>query len=364
VRKFKIRVGKVGATVIFVGGLALLSLAIPSLLPSRPPVVADPAIRAQLERTLTGPADHVWQVAFSPDGSLLAACSVDSTVTLWSVADGAARRTATAPAGLTSIAFSPDGLHLAVGSYDRTVRIWSVPGLALEKALEGHAGTVWSVAFSPDGTTLASSGEDKTIRLWRVADGTTLRTLSGHALNVWSVAFSPDGAWLASGSFDHTAKLWRVADGSLARTLSGHEQAIVELAFSPDSTLLATGSDDSTVRLWNVSDGTLARTLHGKSEHVYAVEFSPDGRWLASGSRARTAVGTLLAQVFGDALALGRRASLRLWDVRDGTLHQALDANVGDVHTVAFSPDGHWLATAGDERAVELWRLTGPASTP
>jgi len=175
VRKFKIRVGKVGATVIFVGGLALLSLAIPSLLPSRPPVVADPAIRAQLERTLTGPADHVWQVAFSPDGSLLAACSVDSTVTLWSVPDGAARRTATAPAGLTSIAFSPDGLHLAVGSYDRTVRIWSVPGLALEKTLEGRFPGVTLFKTPSGGTAIrirgATSGQPLASPLY-VIDGT------------------------------------------------------------------------------------------------------------------------------------------------------------------------------------------------
>jgi WD40 repeat protein len=171
------------------------------------------------------------------------------------------------------------------------------------------------------------------------------------------VVFNPDGRWLASGSFDKTAKLWRADTGELARTFSGHAQAVVDLAFSPDSQLLATGSDDSSVKLWQPSDGSLLRSLTGGSEHVYAVAFSPDGRWLASGSRERGAIGTLWRQVAGDRLSPGRGRNLRLWRSRDGELQQALAGHAGDVHSVAFSPDGQWLASSGDGGGIELWRL-------
>jgi WD40 repeat protein len=195
------------------------------------------------------------------------------------------------------------------------------------------------------------------VRVWRLADGAP-QTLGKHALNVWSVAFSGDARWIASGSFDRTVKLWRADTGALARTLSGHAQAVVDLAFSPDSRLLATGSDDASVMLWNVSDGSVVQTLTEGSEHVYAVAFSPNGKWLASGGREKGALGTLWRQIAGDRPGSKRDPTVRLWKVADGSLQQALAAHTGDVHSVAFSADGKWLASAGEDGLVRLWRLT------
>jgi WD40 repeat protein len=322
----------------------------------------NPSLNARLQKTMAGHSREVWQVAFSPDGQYLASCSVDRTVQLRRVPEGELVRTLTQPEGITSIAFSPDGQYLASGSYDETVRLWRLRDGVLEQTLTGHEGTVWSVAFSSDGHRLASSGEDRTVRLWRVSDGVLRQTLVGHALNVWFVAFSPDGRWLASGSFDKTAKLWRVDTGALVRTLSGHSEAVVELAFSPDSELLATGSDDSSIKLWRVNDGSVANTLTGGSEHVYSVAFSPDGQWLASGSREKSAMGTLWRQVAGDRPSTDKGKTVRLWRVRDGALQQVLAENSGDVHSVAFSPDGRWLAAGGDDRVVRLWRLENLAA--
>ena len=320
-------------------------------------VAQQPALRASLARTMAAHRGPGREVAFSPDGQILATSSVDSTVKFWRVADGQLLRTLQHPEGVTSIAFSPDGRQLVSGSYDGKVRVWEVSNGALTRTLAGHTGTVWSVAFSPDGTRVASSGEDKTVKLWRASDGVLMNTLKGHARNVWSVAFSPDGRLIGSGSFDKTVRLWRVDTGALLRTLTGSKEAVVHIDFSPDGQLLATGGDDTRIRLWRVADGTIARTLSG-SDHVYSVAFSRDGKWLVSGGRARGNLATLWQQLFGNRLLGGNGKTVRLWRVSDGALQQELSGHSDDVGSVAFSPDGKWIASSGEDHKVTLWRTT------
>jgi WD40 repeat protein len=327
-----------------------------------PSDAAGPTVAAVPQRMLTAHTAAVMEVAFSPDGTLLASGSVDGTVKLSRVPTGELATSLDQHEGVTSLAFSPDGRWLATGSYDRNVRIWNVEDRSLARTLTGHTGTVWCVAFSPDGERLASGGEDKMVRLWRTQDGVLEHTLGGHNLNVWSVSFSPDGRQLASGSFDRTIKIWNTETGALGRTLTGHTQAVVSAAFSPSGVLVASGGDDSSIKLWAVSDGRCVRTLTGGIDHVYTLAFSPDGRWLASGGRERGAVGTLFKQALGSRLHGANGVTVRLWRVSDGRLLQGLAEHSDDVWSVAISPDGRWLASSSEDGTVRLASLTVAAS--
>jgi WD40 repeat protein len=69
---------------------------------------------------------YVWQIAFSPDSSILASVSEDFNVKLTDTMTGRVLQTLSHTAPIYSVAFSPDGKLLATASADGTVRLWGV----------------------------------------------------------------------------------------------------------------------------------------------------------------------------------------------------------------------------------------------
>ncbi len=121
--------------------------------------------RAELRRTLTGHTATIWELAHSPDGTLLATASDDQTARLWDAATGAHIRTLTGhTSGVGAVAFSPDGTLLATASYDTTARLWDPATGEHIRTLEGHSSFLCGAAFRPDGSLLATASCDTTVR--------------------------------------------------------------------------------------------------------------------------------------------------------------------------------------------------------
>lgn len=315
------------------------------------PTASGPRLQATLAATwpAAGPAR---QTAFNSDGRWLATSDASGAITVRDTNDFKVIERLSYPGGATSLVFSKDGTHLYSAGYDAKVRDWDLRRHALARILDGPSGTVWTIDVSPDGKRLAAAGEDAIIRIWNLDGPSDPALLKGHKRNVWEVRFSRDGRRLASGSFDDTARLWDVVSGRELKTLNGHSQAVVGLDYSPDGRILATGADDSTIRFWRANDGMPLRVIDN-GVHVDKVAFSPDGRWLASGGHARGSIGSLWHH-----LGLGGRdgESVRIWRVADGALVAALP-HPDDVIFVAFSRDGRWLVTSGEDNRFRLWRL-------
>lgn len=226
-------------------------------------VVLQPLEAEGPEQTLEGlegaevtDASPVTAVAFSPDGSRVAAAGPGAEVLVWSVEEGEVVASMTASYAPEELAFSPDGTRLATAGGGPV----EVHDLAAEEVLELGNGLSPAVAWSPDGRRLAGAGDDGVPVVWDAADGTEVARLPGVRLH--DLAFSPDSTTLALTALDTTVvRLWTVGGGAAdlggaeVTELVGHLDEPGALAFAPDGATLYSVAADDGVLAWTLGRG-------------------------------------------------------------------------------------------------------------
>lgn len=143
-------------------------------------------------------------------------------------------------------------------------------------------------------------------------------------------------------------ELYKIEDKANGiKKLRGHTAEIKSVAFSPDGTKIVSGSRDRTVKIWNVRTGTVIHTLQGHTAKVISVDWSPDGTKIASGgSEDRT---------------------IQIWNADTGEIYKTLQIvrnsnKSGTVNEIAFSPDGTKLSSCIADGTVKIWDITSGIS--
>ncbi|MCM1941513.1 WD40 repeat domain-containing protein [Streptomyces sp. G3] len=286
---------------------------------------------------LDGHTDTVRDIAWSPDGRLLATASRDGTARIYDARSG--RPVLVLPsdgAMVESVAWSPDSAQVVTAGRDQVVRIWDAVSGEPVRLLTGAGDIGRQVAWSPDGLYVAATFKDRVVRVWEPSTGRLVHELCGHGDDVWGVAWSPDGARLASASHDQTVIVWDRATGTADVTLTGHTDFVEGVAWSPDGRRIATGSGDHTARVWDAETGELRLLLRGHTDYVWNLAWSPDGRMLASASSDRT---------------------VRIVDAEDAKVLALLRGHIDTVWGVAWSPTGAQVATGSSDGSGIVWDL-------
>jgi WD40 repeat protein/mono/diheme cytochrome c family protein len=297
---------------------------------------AGPAIKVR-----AGILPQIGALAWSKDGKTLAAGTYRQ-VRLFSAETGKPGLVLAGHADVVrSLAFSPDGTLLAAAGgtpgEGGEVKLWEAASGRLVKTLTGHADSIFGVAWRGDGKQLATTSYDKTVKLWDVDKGTAMADLKDHADAVYAVGYSASGKYLATASADRSVRVWDPATGKRLYTLAGHTEMVTALAFNPAADQLATGGADKAMRLWNLKadSGDAVRTFQGQPDVITDIRFASDGKSLYSASND---------------------GSVRVWDPGKAEPRKTFSA-IGDaVLALAVSPDGATLATGGYDGSVKLYK--------
>ncbi len=214
-----------------------------------------------------------------------------------------------------------------------------------------HTSPLVSCRCDPTGTFVFAGAQDNTVRRWRFADGEQT-ALAGHNSWVRGLALHPAGQTLFTGGYDGRVIWWEAAAESPVpvRVIEAHAGWVRGIAVSPDGQTLATGGNDHRVRLWSATDGAPLSEFSGHASHVYAVAFHPTGAHLVS---------------------VDLKGVVKHWDLSTGAEARQLDASVlykydegfradiGGAESIAFSPDGGWLACGGTTNVTNAFAGVG-----
>ncbi|MFZ5818815.1 MAG: AAA family ATPase [Chloroflexota bacterium] len=293
----------------------------------------------ELIRTLFGADQVSSSVAFSPDGNLLAA-GYFTQVVLWNpsneekvaiLAGESVGTTVGYNLGVGQISFSPDGKYLATANMDGAPAIWDLKTRSKVLSLVAEMSPPKAIAYSPDGRLLATGGDEGLVRIWDAQRGAELFALNLGGI-IHAVSFSPDGAYLAAASEDGSIKVWDTGTGEIVST-PARQSGLYDIAFLADGRF-ATAGQDGTSRVWDVQSGQQQLILAGPTSTVISVAGSPDGERIVTGAYD---------------------GSLRIWDAAPGRELITIQEHDDIVWDVEYSPDGKRIASVSMDGAAKFW---------
>ena len=179
---------------------------------------------------------------------------------------------------ITDLAFTPEAKHVVALSQSG-IHVYSWPKLDHKRTIPTSALNLHCLAFSPNGSHIAVGGgvpsEDGVVEVFSWPEGEPVTRFDSHKDSVRSVVWQDD-VKLLSGSIDRGIKLWHLRQETDAvSTLKGHSRSVDSICLIGNGdTLISSGADQS-LRVWDIKAGTLIRSLNQHTKPVNALRLRP-----------------------------------------------------------------------------------------
>jgi WD40 repeat protein len=307
-----------------------------------------------------------WNLAFSPDGRMLASnyhfYEKFLPMHVWDVQNGKVFLKVPDAVGSCGPAFSSDNSRMAVGLRDGSTRLWDLS--KREEIARLDTGPVWRLTLHPGGRKLATCTTGSgNVQLWELETGDATREFP-HSSRVHSIAWHPHRDMLATACADYNAYVWDIATGKQQAVLRGHAAEVTGVCFSADGDILISSSFDGTMRLWDPMSGRQRLSAPGThhkltcDDRQLAFENGSDLGLcgVAAGRECRTLYEPYVRQSKGPKhldigpdgrlMVSGSNDGVRVWDLRQG--REIAHLPIGLTWTSILHPNARMLITSGD----------------
>ncbi|KAI2615576.1 WD40-repeat-containing domain protein [Hypomontagnella submonticulosa] len=307
-----------------------------------------------------GHQDWIRAIAFSSDGRYIASGSDDSVVRIWDAEMGTTQHKVKVRRGwVYSIAFSSEGV-VAAASNDYSITMWMASTGREVAHLTDLDGTPDSLCFSADGTTLAAVCSSEAY-IWEAQLNTGFEKWNrvsnkSHHDSLQAITFSPNGNLLATGSYNSKVHIWDAGTDTQLLTFKRDDNSVINaVAFSSDSKLLASATDDGKVTIWDMN-GPYPDNTEGKDEGI-----NRRLHILEPGTGPIKSIAFSL-DVERPRLAAATEYTIHVWDAKSGTVIQNLRSQSSNIRSIAFAPNGSYLASGSFDCNIHLWYASEEAT--
>jgi WD40 repeat protein len=299
-------------------------------------VLVEQADKTPKARVLGEHGMGVIAVAWQPGGKLFASTGQDSAVVLWDASTGnVAARIRPGMSWTEQIAFSPDGKLLATAT-GKVLALWDSAGQKVH-AFEPLAGTIAAIAWDKPGLDLAAASVGA-VTVYRIEPPQFTPRKYPAAAACLTAAFSPNGKVLASGMQDGTVRFWWLTTGKDSQ-MRGYPTKVTLTDWSANGRYLATSAANEVV-VWDFGgkgpEGSAPLELSGHTDRVTHLAFQPNGPWL---------------------LSAGRDWRLALWQPGKEKQAVDAHLAGGEITAVHWSPDGKRVAVGEAKGRVTIYEL-------
>ncbi|MBF0238340.1 MAG: hypothetical protein HQM12_11590 [SAR324 cluster bacterium] len=338
------------------------------------------------QNPLWKPLGWVLGLAFSPDGKYLAITDNMARMRLWEVGNKTSPRILHTRIPMKSVHWIKGDTHiLTVDQLAGNGAVWDfqtgkllhtldVPQAVLDSRrtpselnenplVSAVSWGIGSLSLSPDGKTLAMGHHNGWISLWETETFTFFKLIGErHYTLSNTLAFSLDSTQIATGNKEGMVQVWDVKSEQKIASKSLEKIEIGQIFFPEAGRLIFRQISTSRMMQWDFTNPTAeikpVWSFIPKHQDIRASTWSKSSNWLA----------------FHDKSSCETSCSIEVWDVTAQTQKFLLQSEkpeflwwalgkpepVGhrdEILKLAFSPDGHWLASGGKDRKVVLWDL-------